>query len=225
MQTGATVWARQTITSDVFGKPDKWFKIWFYLVNRVNHKDKGRFKRGTGFMTYEMIMLATGATKSEVDHCIRWLKKCQMLATARATRGLHITILNYELYQNLKNYKSDDKSDSEAIQKRHDKQVCKNVSNNIKKAYGENFKNVLLTDDEHRKLFEKFDNAADWIERLDIALHQKDYKYKSHYATILAWSRKDERQTVLQKSGPDNGKRGKGCTDAEADLYENAAQA
>ena len=129
MSRGATVWARKTTTSDIFGKPDKWFKIWFYLVNQVNHKDIGRFKRGTGFMTYEMIMLATRATKSEVDHSFRWFRSCAMLATARATRGLHITILNYDLYQNLDNYKSDSSGDSKAIQKRHDKQVCKNVSN------------------------------------------------------------------------------------------------
>lgn len=36
---GAVLWARQTIESEIFkNKPDKWFKIWFYIIARANHK-------------------------------------------------------------------------------------------------------------------------------------------------------------------------------------------
>ncbi len=137
---GATIWARKTTTSDIFSRPDKWFKIWFYMICCANHKDNGAFKRGQCHLTYESIMLVTYATKSQVDHCVRYLKKNGMLATRKATRGFIVTIVNYDLYQNFDNYKSDtdgemkakqkrNRSETEAKQKRQDKQECKNDKN------------------------------------------------------------------------------------------------
>ena len=121
---GATLWARQTIDSDIFyNKPDKWFKIWFYLVNKTNHKDNKQFKRGSSFLKYEWIMEKTKATKNEVAHCIKWLKSATMIATAKATGGFIVNVLNYNTFQTLENYKSDSKSDrsgnTEATQKQH----------------------------------------------------------------------------------------------------------
>jgi len=124
---GATIWARQTLTSDIFyNKPDKWFKIWFFMVQRVNHKDNKKFKRGTCFTQYSQIMEYTGATKGQVDHCIRWLKSATMIATRKTTRGMMIKVLKYDHFQQLDTYKNDTKSDStsdlKAKQKRHYKQ-------------------------------------------------------------------------------------------------------
>ena len=83
---GATIWARKTIESDIFyKKPDKWFKIWFYLVTKVNHKNNKQFTRGSNFMKYEWIMEKTGSTKNEVDGCVRFLKKSKMITTQKTT--------------------------------------------------------------------------------------------------------------------------------------------
>ncbi len=110
---GATLWARQTLDSDIFyNKPDKWFKIWFYLINEVNHKGDKQFARGSCFLKYEWIMGKTKATRNEVDHCIRWLKSATMIATAKATGGFIVKVLNYNAFQSLESYKSDRKSDS-----------------------------------------------------------------------------------------------------------------
>ena len=47
IEGGATIWARKTIYSDIFtDKPDKWFKIWFYIINKVHWKDSKKYKRG-----------------------------------------------------------------------------------------------------------------------------------------------------------------------------------
>ncbi|RXG62862.1 hypothetical protein ES695_20020, partial [Candidatus Atribacteria bacterium 1244-E10-H5-B2] len=121
---GATLWARQTIDSDIFyNKPSKWFKIWFYLVNEVNYKDSKQFARGSSFIKYEWIMRKTKTTKNEVAHCIKWLKSATMIATAKATGGFTVKVLNYNAFQSLENYKSDSKSDSKgktkATQKQH----------------------------------------------------------------------------------------------------------
>ena len=55
------------------------------------------------------------------------------------------------------------------------------------------FLNVFLSVEEHKKLQEKFGKAGavDRIERLSGYIASKGDKYKSHYATILQWARKD----------------------------------
>ena len=59
-----------------------------------------------------------------------------------------------------------------------------------KHTHGE-FSNVLLTDDEYQKLTDK--GLLPYIERLSSYIASTGKRYKSHYATILNWSRKDEK--------------------------------
>ena len=117
---GSTIWARQTIESDIFFyKPDKWFKVWFYIVNKVNWKDSKQFERGVSFINYKEIIEATNATKDQIDKFIRWGKKEQMLATRKTTRGMVITVLNYAKYQDAIKTKSDTKSETQAKRRRN----------------------------------------------------------------------------------------------------------
>jgi len=62
----------------------------------------------------------------------------------------------------------------------------------VKKIYGE-FKNVFLLEDEYLKLVERFKESGvkERIEKLSMYLESKGDKYKSHYATILTWDRRD----------------------------------
>ena len=186
IENGATIWARQTIESQIFNKPDKWFKIWFYMVSRVNHTSNKQFCRGQGFFNYETIMLKCQATKAQVDHSIRWMKREGMLATTKATRGMIVTICNYDVYQRLANYKSDTIGDTKATQKRYKSDTInkndKNVKNDknkdlfdifwksypkkVNKAYA---KRVFVKLNPSRQLFEKMlsaieeqKNSIDW---------------------------------------------------------------
>ena len=59
-----------------------------------------------------------------------------------------------------------------------------------KHKYGE-YSNVLLTDDELDKLQEQFPDWEERIERLSSYVASTGKKYKSHYATIRNWARKD----------------------------------
>lgn len=65
-----------------------------------------------------------------------------------------------------------------------------------KERYGE-FKNVLLTEEEYHKLEES--NLLPYIEKLSSYIASKGKKYKSHYATILTWSRGDNKQPDYKK--------------------------
>ena len=60
----------------------------------------------------------------------------------------------------------------------------------VKHKYGE-YKNVLLTDDELDKLKSEYPDWEARIERLSSYIASKGTKYKSHYATIRNWARKD----------------------------------
>ncbi|PIR14046.1 hypothetical protein COV49_00200 [Candidatus Falkowbacteria bacterium CG11_big_fil_rev_8_21_14_0_20_39_10] len=131
---GATIWARQTIESEIFlYKPDKWFKIWFYIVNRAYFKEKNKFERGECFLKYSWIEEATGATKDQIYACVKWLKKERMLTTNKTTRGMHVKVLNYDKYQNFNNYKNDMENDNETIQKLQISDTILKKDNNINK--------------------------------------------------------------------------------------------
>lgn len=60
----------------------------------------------------------------------------------------------------------------------------------VKKAYGSG-QNVMLTDEEYRKLKEQFADADQKIENMSLYFSSKGNagKYKSHYATALNWAR------------------------------------
>jgi len=77
------------------------------------------------------------------------------------------------------------------------RQLKNNTDNNTdseKRKYGE-FQNVLLTDNELQKLKDRFPSTWErWIQRLDEYIESKGTKYKSHYATILTWARKDDKK-------------------------------
>ncbi len=78
-----------------------------------------------------------------------------------------------------------------------EKKEKKNIQNRPAKpqvrkcAYG-SFENVLLSDEELSKLQAKFSDWQERIEELSEGLESKGYKYKSHYATILAWDRREK---------------------------------
>lgn len=70
----------------------------------------------------------------------------------------------------------------------------------LKNIYGE-FENVLLTEEEHQKLLDKYGekNTNILIEELSGYMASTKKKYASHYATLLNWARR-KIQTVQDKT-------------------------
>lgn len=141
---GATLWARQTIESDIFyNKPAEWFKIWFYIVQRVNHTESQQFKRGVGYFNWQDDKRnLKGVKVAQWNNCIKWLKKAEQIATQKTTRGNVISVLNYEKFQNIENYKKDTKSQAESQARTEQKPsksqtICNNGNN------GNNGNNIL----------------------------------------------------------------------------------
>lgn len=71
-------------------------------------------------------------------------------------------------------------------------------SKSAKHKYGE-YNNVLLTDEELEKLNNEFADLNERIERLSEYIASKGTKYKSHYATIKSWARKETEQKPKEK--------------------------
>lgn len=67
--------------------------------------------------------------------------------------------------------------------------------NTVKHKYGE-YNNVLLTDDELDKLQSEYPDWQDRIERLSSYVASTGKSYKSHYATIRNWARKEQQRPI-----------------------------
>lgn len=72
-----------------------------------------------------------------------------------------------------------------------------------KHKYGE-YNNVLLTDDELDKLKTEYSDWEERIERLSSYVASTGKSYKSHYATIRNWARKDQEKSQQQPTNQKN---------------------
>ena len=76
----------------------------------------------------------------------------------------------------------------------------KDIDKKPKKIKHGEFKNVLLTEQELEKLKEKYPNDyLQRIERVSGYVASTGKSYKSHYATIISWARKDEQNAPKKK--------------------------
>ena len=113
----------------------------------------------------------------------------------------HITILKYSLYQNGDSYKGKQKGKARARQgqgKGKARAINKNgkKGNNGKNGKKEYIETVFLTEFEYKKLIKELGEplTKEMIKDLSLYIQSKGKKYKSHYATILAWHRKNVKE-------------------------------
>ena len=134
------------------------------------------------FITFDSgVMVVTDWNKNN------WLDKRRITETEYIDELKLLKIINekYELINGnidiAKPMLSENSIEENSIDKNNKKEI-------YKERYGE-FKNVLLTKEEYAKLEKS--NLLTYIDRLSSYIASKGKKYKSHYATILNWSRSD----------------------------------
>jgi len=97
-------------------------EIWDWILLKANYQDNGKIKRGQLLTTYSEIQdgLAwfVGYRKEtyKKHHCeiaMKALTRELMITTTKTTRGLIVTVLNYNKYQNPKNYECYTENDNE----------------------------------------------------------------------------------------------------------------
>jgi hypothetical protein len=160
----------------------------------------GQFYTGRFNASEELNMKPSTAWKY-----LQILKKNQSIDIKSNTKFSIVTVVNWELYQppiENRNSTCDNKITTKEQQNNTNKKDKK--EKNEKKLY-KDF--VLLSDDEHKKLVERFGQSGvdGWIERLNNYAHQKPQifnKYKSHYHTILNWADMDKKRNGYEQPKP-----------------------
>lgn len=180
---------------------------------------------GQAVTSIREISVQTGISMQSVRTAIKHLKSTQEITQCTHGKFSVFTIQNYAEYQgdntasNKQVTQSQHTANTEVTQtlilrnqevkkSRKEKDIPYGIS---KKKYGE-FENVLLDGQEHGKLVDSLGDigAAEYIERLSTYLAQTGHRYKSHYATLLNWWRKDgqpvKRTPAPHRVKPDAGR-------------------
>jgi hypothetical protein len=202
----------KTLESRVF-KNEGLLKVWIWCLLKANYKESwvtlktGKSSIEVKVMPGQFIFGRNSAAKQlrmnpeTVRKRMNKLKNMQNLTINSTNQYSLVTIVNWESYQGKKNKvpaKVPGKYQASTTNNKDNKD-----NNKEKHIYGE-FKNVRLTDEESEKLKAQFgeEGTSFWIEQLSAYVESKGKKYKSHYATILNWDRKDGgNKRITTKSG------------------------
>ena len=127
---GYVLQPRKLDESNISGAPPHVREIWSYMARRANYYDnqKDNLKRGQLFTSYAQIISDlswyVGYRKESYKkhHCetaMKLLTKEHMITTTKTTRGLIVTICNYDYYQDKKNYETDTEAYKKTTRKPH----------------------------------------------------------------------------------------------------------
>jgi len=140
---GYYIKSRKIQESEIAFAPPHVREIWDWLIREANHKDAGNFKRGECFRSLQDIREGLKwyvgyrremYSKSKCEMAMNWLRKRGMITTTKTTRGMHISICNYDRYQDPKNYESNKNDDTKETRKEQPSDtINKNDKNDKKK--------------------------------------------------------------------------------------------
>jgi len=197
-------------------KPFSKGQAWIDLIMMANHKSN-KFVLGSElievergqFITSELkLMERWGWGKTKTRAFLKLLEDDGMIVKKSDRKKTTINIVNYSVYQVSETTEEpqtdhEQTTDRPQADRKPDTNNKINNENNdnkkkkeIKNKYGE-FNKVFLSDEEYKKLLEKFVNESilnEWIRKVDEYCEMNGKTYKSHYATILNWSRKEEKK-------------------------------
>lgn len=154
IEGGYYIKARIIMQSEIMRSPPYVREVWDWLLMKANHaegRSSGRtINRGQLFTSLDDIRegLAwyvgyrkTTYTKDHMKKAMKALKKASMITTSVSTRGLLITICNYDKYQTPANYESTNESTGESTNEapmKHQTSAAINKKNNNKRIKEEN---------------------------------------------------------------------------------------
>lgn len=151
--------ARKIFNSKIIDWPPLYFKLWVYLIGKANHKTveiKGQvFNRGECLVTYEELQKIGSynigwrketPTKSAIGNFLEKARENNMITTRKTTVGLFISIVNYDYYQLVSNYESNEEDNVNPITKQCNPPIINNNENNDKneKNILNNFDNLII---------------------------------------------------------------------------------
>lgn len=120
---GAFLIARKLFQSDFWlTKPSSWKVIFIYILGHVNYADHGKLQRGQGFFNFNACKREIGIdiTPDNIKKFLHSARHSHMLSTTRSTRGTLVTVLNFDKYQKLLNFRAPREAPQEAREKHSD---------------------------------------------------------------------------------------------------------
>lgn len=188
-------------------------EIFIWLLQRANHKTNGDIQRGQCFCTYKEIQDGLAwhigyrrqtYKRHHIQAAMRVLMKEHMVHTKRSTRGMLITICNYDIYQDPKNYESYTKpiTDPRSIHRinknvKNEKKDKDSFSHNLQKYIACNYSHICkmkkqITEDECIYLESNFspDQIKEKLDAMENYVPLSD-KYVSVGKTLKTWLEKD----------------------------------
>ena len=153
---GYYIKARCIQNSEISTAPPYVREIWDWVLKECNHKESkssGKIiHRGECVRTFKdiqeglkwMVGYRTEKYKKwQCENSMKWLTRVGMIATTKTTRGMVIKVLNYDKYQDPKNYESNNESNNEATMKQ---QLTDTINKNDKNEKKEISKPKVLLD-------------------------------------------------------------------------------
>jgi hypothetical protein len=226
---GYIIIARKFFDSDVMGWPPLYLKLWIWMLGKANRNRKSKnLKIGQFFTTIAEMQEAMSwkvgyrkrkATIAEIRKSYEAFTKSTMISTTKSTRGMLITVLNYEYYQNPKHYEEHNEEHDEGYTKStvvtH---VIKQESKEIKQdnIYPSSFTSFWgfypkkVGKGEALKAWKKIRNAADILPQILASIQkqkhteqwtEKNGKYIPHPATWLNGRRWEDEVDVQPTIG------------------------
>lgn len=115
---GYFIMARAIQNSDIAQAPPCTRELWIWMIKEANHKLNARLNIKRGSMVRTIRQMQEGLvwyagyrkemyTKNQIEGALNFLRNQKMIQTAKTTRGMLITICNYDRYQEFKNYEPD----------------------------------------------------------------------------------------------------------------------
>lgn len=111
---GFVLLARETLQADVLADgPPLYIKLWAWMLTRANFRDRDKLKRGQfvssikemqAAMSYKKGYATVTPKKEHIRRAYEALARASLIATTKTTRGMIITLLNYEESQDPKSY-------------------------------------------------------------------------------------------------------------------------
>ena len=183
------------LLSYMLSLPDDWI---FYESEIVNHATDGKQSVRTGMKELEKFGYLV---KEQKRNSKGKFAKIDWVVSDEPINGDTTTFQPSTTFPSTDNPSTDKRAtDNRTLLSTHElstnkQSTDKDTASPKKSKYGD-AENVLLTDEEYKKLKDRF--PSDYEERinnLSYYIASKGAKYKSHYMTILAWARKDSNKS------------------------------
>ena len=196
-------------------------KAWMHLLLTANHEDKRMFfdgklitiKRGQHLTSIRKLAESWGCTRRKADSLLNCFIEDQMVTVKRSNKGTLLTLVNYSVYQNMRDTERTTESTTEDTTEDTTESTQTTMNNNDNNDNNKRereplpeikapkfptgkYNNVMLTQEEAAKLSGEFPaEAAGMIEKLSEYMETTGKKYANHYAVICKWIREDREKT------------------------------